>query len=793
MKGLRRTLAGFVAVGFATAMAVPVAVAEDDDDDGGRSKQVFERISTYEIITNSLENEPGADRTAERVAEIIDATEDGMTLVYADSEGEQIGFLDISDPRDPIGLGVFPIGGEPTAVAVAGQYALAGVNTSPDFVNPSGELAVIDISDPSAPFEVERFDMGGQPDSVAVSPDGRYAAVAIENERDEDLEDPNQTPEEGGLPQLPAGFLNIIDLKGAPADWTVRKVDLTGLADFAPEDPEPEFVDINRRNIAAVTLQENNHVALVDLRRGRVVGDFNAGAVTLKNIDLEDNSLIELVETAEDLVREPDAITWIGNNTLATANEGDLFGGSRGFTLFNKRGRVKFDIGEDFEYLAVRHGHYQEGRSDNKGTEPEGIEFARFGKTNYLFVGAERAGLIAVYRLRGSGKPKFVQILPTGIGPEGLKAIPARGLFAVAAEADDPASNPTRRSGFRSVISIYRLQRGAASYPTIVSANDGSFGRYEEDDEDDDDGGAGLPIPWAALSALAGDRRNADRLFTAHDSFFRQSRIYTMDVGESPAVIVDQTVIRDQAGETVDLDVEGLVQRADGSFWVVSEGVGSVDDVDRPVEEPNVLLKVAKNGRILETVALPESVNKLQRRFGFEGVAVAGKGPNEKVYVAFQREWVNDPDGQVRIGVYTPALGTWGFLYYPLETPPAFSNAWVGLSEIVYLGNETFAVIERDNVIGEEAEIKRLYTFSVAGLTPKAQEVGDFETVTKTLARDILPDLEAPNGTVLDKPEGLTVGKDGEVYLVTDNDGVDDAPGETQFLRLGDAEDVFGQ
>jgi hypothetical protein len=39
---------------------------------------------------------------------------------------------------------------------------------------------------------------------------------------------------------------------------------------------------------------------------------------------------------------------------------------------------------------------------------------------------------------------------------------------------------------------------------------------------------------------------------------------------------------------------------------------------------------------------------------------------------------------------------------------------------------------------------------------------------------------------VLDKPEGLTIGADGEAYAVTDNDGVDDATGETQLFRLGD-------
>jgi hypothetical protein len=36
-----------------------------------------------------------------------------------------------------------------------------------------------------------------------------------------------------------------------------------------------------------------------------------------------------------------------------------------------------------------------------------------------------------------------------------------------------------------------------------------------------------------------------------------------------------------------------------------------------------------------------------------------------------------------------------------------------------------------------------------------------------------------------EKLEGLAIAKDGRVYTVTDNDGVDGNTGETQFLRLG--------
>ena len=38
---------------------------------------------------------------------------------------------------------------------------------------------------------------------------------------------------------------------------------------------------------------------------------------------------------------------------------------------------------------------------------------------------------------------------------------------------------------------------------------------------------------------------------------------------------------------------------------------------------------------------------------------------------------------------------------------------------------------------------------------------------------------------VLDKVEGFAIDRNGDAYVVTDNDGVDDSSGETLFLRLG--------
>lgn len=50
---------------------------------------------------------------------------------------------------------------------------------------------------------------------------------------------------------------------------------------------------------------------------------------------------------------------------------------------------------------------------------------------------------------------------------------------------------------------------------------------------------------------------------------------------------------------------------------------------------------------------------------------------------------------------------------------------------------------------------------------------------------DLFLDLKVIGGWVLDKVEGIVIIKKGEVYVVIDNDGVDDFFGEICFMYLG--------
>ena len=56
---------------------------------------------------------------------------------------------------------------------------------------------------------------------------------------------------------------------------------------------------------------------------------------------------------------------------------------------------------------------------------------------------------------------------------------------------------------------------------------------------------------------------------------------------------------------------------------------------------------------------------------------------------------------------------------------------------------------------------------------------------------DLVPAMLATNGWITDKPEGVAVTRTGDVYVVTDNDGVDGWSGETSFLPLGNQWKLF--
>jgi DNA-binding beta-propeller fold protein YncE len=117
--------------------------------------------------------------------------------------------------------------------------------------------------------------------------------------------------------------------------------------------------------------------------------------------------------------------------------------GARSFSVWNgNNGSLVYDSKNDVENRVKTAALYDDGRSDDKGVEPEGIALGEVGKKQLAFVGLERADAVAIYDISNPASPVFLQILSTGDAPEGVLFIPAKdspiqqSLLVVSSEND---------------------------------------------------------------------------------------------------------------------------------------------------------------------------------------------------------------------------------------------------------------------------------------------------------------------------------------------------------------------
>jgi 2',3'-cyclic-nucleotide 2'-phosphodiesterase/3'-nucleotidase/5'-nucleotidase len=121
--------------------------------------------------------------------------------------------------------------------------------------------------------------------------------------------------------------------------------------------------------------------------------------------------------------------------------------GARSFSIWAADGTLVFDSGDQLEQITASmlpadfnstndENDSFDGRSDDKGPEPEGVVIAELYSKTYAFIGLERVGGVMVYDITTPKNPKFVQYVNnrdfTGdavagkagdLGPEGLTVI----------------------------------------------------------------------------------------------------------------------------------------------------------------------------------------------------------------------------------------------------------------------------------------------------------------------------------------------------------------------------------
>lgn len=288
------------------------------------------------------------------------------------------------------------------------------------------------------------------------------------------------------------------------------------------------------------------------------------------------------------------------------------------------------------------------------------------------------------------------------------------------------------------------------------------------------------------------------------------TRILTVDVTRSPAVITDELPVRGPDGEPTSYDVTGLQARGDGGWWLAARGRTGAD---------NALVRLDTAGRAVQEVRLPDDVAagldalvppvatpapepsptatpESPPAPGLEGLALRQGADGEELWVALATGLPGDPPDTARLGRLDPATSTWSWFAYPLE-PPApqavLSDPRTVLSEITALRDGRLVVVERDTAGGPGARVKRVYTVrppaTGSGNGPRGEGL---RPLTKTLARDLLPDLGAGAGWTPSSVDGLAVGADGVLYALAGHGPTHAASGETVLLRLGTAAGILG-
>ena len=124
-----------------------------------------------------------------------------------------------------------------------------------------------------------------------------------------------------------------------------------------------------------------------------------------------------------------------------TDNDGDideiLMYGARSFSILDATGAIIFDSGDMIEMIvaSLHSAKFDDGRSDNKGPEPEGVAVATLGGRTLAFVGLERSHLTLVFDVSNPLAPNYVTSLVRDgdLNPEGI---------AVVSESDSPSGRP---------------------------------------------------------------------------------------------------------------------------------------------------------------------------------------------------------------------------------------------------------------------------------------------------------------------------------------------------------------
>jgi 2',3'-cyclic-nucleotide 2'-phosphodiesterase (5'-nucleotidase family) len=260
-------------------------------------------------------------------------------------------------------------------------------------------------------------------------------------------------------------------------ELTVEGLDFGSILGLDPQTPDTTADDVTMLHLHEAAAGENGSVVFGILSPNQdpeLSFTINQdGSTTLKGIwresDPANKSLSEFIPTLVDASIDDQVNLYFnvhteGNpggeirgqltSTLAY-NELYAFGG-RSFGIWDTEGNLVYDSGSDFERITAARfpdnfnsNHSEtnfEGRSDNKGPEPEGVTIGEIDGRTYAFVGLERMGGVMTYDITNPAEAFFVDYTNnrdfSEASDSGLAGdLGAEGIIFISAE-DSPNGQP---------------------------------------------------------------------------------------------------------------------------------------------------------------------------------------------------------------------------------------------------------------------------------------------------------------------------------------------------------------